>query len=514
MHGQTSQPSDIVAVAGVGLVAALLMLPGLVIGPSVDAAVFLTVGRELAEGGVMYMDAWDHKPPGIHGLAALAHVLGGGGASWTVLWIASFLAAWSLGLILLSLLSRTASRRVALGVALLSTALAAAYPFALGGGMTETFAAPLAAGAVLVAATGGGGLVTSVGAGALAGMAAMFSPLALAIAIPMLILSVASRRPIASGGLMLLGLALVAAVVISLLTVSGALVASIDATVTFNQSYVAAGGIGDLSARASVRYATALLPLIIPAAGMAIGWRRVPAGTRPLGVAAGTWLLAAVGLVVVARQTYGHYLVLVIPSLAALASLGASVQRPSSRAQRHVALAAGAILAAASGTMLVSLTAEELESTQAVTRVSYAAAATVRDHSNDDDRILVWGNAAQVYMVSDRRPSSRYPYLAPLMTRGYTTPEMIDDEVARTCTDPPRLVVDAGSLQSGAPGMPPLLIEREILQPQRRIDLLDPLRAVIAEHYELVSGGDGYPIYELRTSDTQLTGESCVVGNH
>ena len=44
------------------VVAAVVLLPGLVIGPSLDASVFVVLGQGLRDGALPYVDLWDHKP--------------------------------------------------------------------------------------------------------------------------------------------------------------------------------------------------------------------------------------------------------------------------------------------------------------------------------------------------------------------------------------------------------------------------------------------------------------------
>ena len=67
----------------------------------------------------------------------------------------------------------------------------------------------------------------------------------------------------------------------------------------------------------------------------------------------------------------------------------------------------------------------------------------------------------------------------------------------------PEVVVDAGSDAPGDPGFLPLLIPRRILTDGRDLDLLDPIRDFVAEHYRLSLTVDGWPIYVLRGTPTR-----------
>ena len=112
--------------------------------------------------------------------------------------------------------------------------------------------------------------------------------------------------------------------------------------------------------------------------------------------------------------------------------------------------------------------------------------------------MLVWGNQPGLYDLADRAQATRYSYLYPLTTAGYSTPAMVG-AVARALADhPPAVVVDAGSSGPGQPGFLPLLIDRPIATDGRDLDLLDPLRAFVGSHYRLAETVSGWPIYVLR----------------
>jgi hypothetical protein len=112
--------------------------------------------------------------------------------------------------------------------------------------------------------------------------------------------------------------------------------------------------------------------------------------------------------------------------------------------------------------------------------------------------MLVWGNQPRLYDLADRVPATRYAYLYPLATAGYSTPAMIG-VVARALADhPPAVVVDAGSNAPGQPGFLPLLIDRPIATDGRDLDLLDPLRAFVTSRYRLAATVAGWPVYVLR----------------
>jgi hypothetical protein len=72
--------------------------------PSRDGGVFAYVGSEIMHGKLLYVDVWDHKPPGIHYLNALALFLGQG-SRWGI-WLLEFIFLFLSVLLSHALLSR------------------------------------------------------------------------------------------------------------------------------------------------------------------------------------------------------------------------------------------------------------------------------------------------------------------------------------------------------------------------------------------------------------------------
>jgi len=142
---------------------------------------------------------------------------------------------------------------------------------------------------------------------------------------------------------------------------------------------------------------------------------------------------------------------------------------------------------------------QEAAGTAALSRRAQALAEVVQAHSASSEPIFVWGNAPTAYLTADRSPASRYVYLFPLTTPGYSSVDQVETLVAEWTADPPALIVDAGSSAPGQPGWAPLLIDRPVLDVDpRRLDQLDPLREFVAERYEQVAYVDGWPVYAPR----------------
>ena len=110
------------------------------------------------------------------------------------------------------------------------------------------------------------------------------------------------------------------------------------------------------------------------------------------------------------------------------------------------------------------------------------------------------GQRAGVYFEADRLSATRFCYLYALVTPGYATPELVDETLQELRADPPQFVVDVGAPARGEPGFQELLIPRPLASDGRDLDLLDPLRAFVAENYDELTTADGWVIYELRGS--------------
>jgi hypothetical protein len=142
--------------------------------------------------------------------------------------------------------------------------------------------------------------------------------------------------------------------------------------------------------------------------------------------------------------------------------------------------------------------AMEFETVLTDHKSSVAAADVVDRISTKGDRIWVWGNDPELYLDSSRQSTTRYAYLWPLVTPGYTTPRLIETVLASLRADPPKLIVDAGSSAPGEPGFQSLLIPRPLASDGRDLDLLDPLRAFVRERYREVSRQGGWVVYARR----------------
>jgi hypothetical protein len=488
------------------LLAAAMLAPGLVVGPSLDAAVFADVGGRMLHGVTPYLGAWDHKPPGIYLAGAAAQAVLGWLGPWTADWMLSLVATAGIGVAVATALARlgvaTWPRALA---ALGATVLASHYLVALGGGLTEPPATALVAWALVLALRPTSGTSLAIG-GALVGLATLLSVQLLPGGLVVIGLAVRQGPALArlrGTVLAALGFAAPLAAAGGWLIATGAMPAALDAVVTYAAAYRASSTDYGPALAGSVAAWTTLASLFMVAPaflGVTSGWG-VARPRRSLVVALAVWIGASLAFFLFQGRFYAHYAIALAVPLGILGGLGFEhVGETLTRVGRPARMTV--ILLPLVATFLVSVGAGVVSGAMQLALVAdgNTRAQAVADRLRDlpAGTLLVWGNEPHLYAVADRAPATRYSYLYPLTTPHYSTAAQIG-EVARALADhPPAIIVDAGSAGPGQPGFPPLLIERPIATDGRDLDLLDPLRAFVAARYDLDSIVSGWPIYVLR----------------
>lgn len=499
------------------LLAGALLAPGLLIGPSLDAAVFSHVGGRLLDGVPPYVGAWDHKPPGMYLASAGAQALLGWLGPWTAEWLLSVAATTGIGVAVAVALKRLEiggwSRTLACAGAVV---LAGQYLLALGGGLTEPLATGVLGGAAMLVLASADRMPRGrfLLLGSLAGVALLVSLQLAPGAAALVALAVAASAPrlrVAAAGWTLLGLAAPTAAATLWLAVIGALPAAVDAVVTYASAYRSAnaGYGGALSGPVVSWTLLSLLYLVAPAAMGAASALRRSGPRRAVALAALGWIAGTAILSAVQGRFLAHYAIPLAVPLGILAGIGmqraarAFGRQPTATGRTIVLLPLVASLAIS---VAAGIVAAAMEAAPLADRAARMQAVAERLGDLPDGTLLVWGNEPRLYDLADRDPATRYSYLYPLTTPGYSTAAMIDDVARTLAANPPAAVVDAGSSVPGQPGFLPLLLPRPVTTDGRDLDLLDPLRDFVAGHYELVTVVRGWPIYRLRSAGMKEDG--------
>jgi hypothetical protein len=496
--------------------AALLLSPGLWIGPSLDAAVFSHVAERMRDGATLYVDVWDHKPPGIYVILLAGQLTLPFVSPWLVSWVLSMLSTAATAMaVALSARRVGASPPAALTAALISVIVMAQFLMALGGGLTEPLAAlPMTVALAAALHPDEPTLRRTAAVGLLLAAGVLLSVQAAAGVLPVafIVLARSSGRGRALGALALGGLAPMAAVV-GWLAVTGALPAAFDAVVTYGGAYRAVAGSTGLGLTGPVMAWTllALLFLVVPVAhgaNRALRQRELP---RLVGLACLAWLILGILSFPVQGRFLAHYVIPLAVPLGLLGAMGMDRLRTLWHVQRL------AVLLPLAATVLISVWAGVSSGAMEWAFIardhqrSTAVAAAVDEGSLPEEQIWVWGNEPELYLEADRPSATPYSYLYPLVTPGYASPGMIESTLAALSADPPRLIVDAGSPAPGEPGFQALLIPRLLASDGRDLDLLDPLREFVSANYRELATVDGWVIYEL---DDPVAGSARTGSSH
>jgi len=490
-------------------VAALMLLPGLLLGPSLDAAVFTHVAAELSKAAALYADVWDHKPPGVYLLLAGPQLALFFANAWWVSWVLSVLATAGAGTALAVACRRIGASAEATLVASIAGVVAMSqYLLALGGGLTEPFATlPVAVALFMVLKPGAEWSARQLAVIGLLLSAAVLTSLQLipgALAVTGILLARLPRSGRLPAMAWVAGAGLVPGIaIVAWLVATGAFGAAVDALVGYSAAYRALRADADQGSSSAVVTWTllSLLFLIVPALLGAMKLARGAPLDRLVLIACGGWIGVSLVLFVVQGRFYAHYAVPLAVPLALLASAGIDrldeMLLNTSRQSRQAM-----ILAPFAFAILVSLWGGVAAGRMEWLPIardhdkSIAVAEVVRELTEDGDRIWVWGNEPTLYLDADRRHATRYPYLYPIVTQGYATAETIDVTIAALETSRPALVIDAGSDTPGSAGFHHLIIPRALATDGRDLDILDPLRAYIDANYEYVDVVEGWVIYE------------------
>jgi len=355
-----------------------------------DEAYLATQAQVLVDGGHLYVDTVDRKPPVVPYLYAAVFQLTGSDD------LAPVHAVAVLALALTALLLAAEARRrfrwqlapIFAGCAYLLVA-SAFRPADAQAANFEVFMLPVMTAAMLL-----GIRRRPAGAGATLGLATLTKQTAAVCLLPLAYLAWGVRRWRSLGAL---GVAFAAPLVLA-----AAIFGPRDFTFwvfTGNGGYADIRGVVGYTATLGARetgwflFGSAALVVLLPFAWSA---RRAD---RDLWL----WLASGVVAVAIGFRFFPHYYLQLVPPLALLATRGLDAL---SHPYRRRALAVVALLAVVSTTFFLVPAFTQGETRD--TRVALAVAQYVRGHTRPDQRVLVWGQAPEVYWASDRRPATRF----------------------------------------------------------------------------------------------------------
>jgi hypothetical protein len=376
-----------------------------------DEATYSALASKLLAGGTMYTDAVDHKPPGIAWLYAGIY---GISAPYELPYVrVVFIGLVTLTGILLGELAADLAgdprARVA-GVVYVLLTVTGFAPNTQAANTELVLNAPLTLAAAATVALRrqqhwSRALLWAIAAGVATGVASLFRYQAALAGLAWLV-SLGTARPRALQAAGACGLAIGFAIVAGMLVGGFAMTGHLDAFLfwgwRYNFRYIAAVPIQ----RQLVRFAAEAAPIALmwaPAIVLALAAR------RRMGLA---WLWAAAMAVAVCigGRFFGNYFLMLTPPLAILAAAGLLALHDSDRRRRAAWLAATAAVFA-----LVSVAAaaawDRIKPDTRLDDDRYRAAGEwIESHSRPEDRLLVWGDSAQIYVYSRRLMGTRFAF--------------------------------------------------------------------------------------------------------
>jgi hypothetical protein len=475
---------------------------------NVDASAFLTVGRGWIGGTPPYSGLWDHKPPAIYILAAIASLIdrhGDGVLAFRALSVASVVIT----ALAVDRIVRHLTGRLYAGVAgaLLTTALLACPQLSLGGGLTETFATAglaIALLAVLKSESGSRRAAFAVGAGF--GFAVSCSLLSVGV-LPSLAYVWISRpadRPQAPKGLtarirvrsllwLALGFAIVCAICVLPILFSGSLPAALDAVVGYSALYRSLAIFQPgLWLVWSISFMSPFWLSALIVAVLIKGDEH-----RQLGRIALIWIAGELAWLLYGERFYVHYMLLLMIPTAMVAVWGLLRCRNLALPRLRFLVSAAYVAILLIG--VVGLIGNGSGSPMPEASTNRAAADYIDSHSSGSDGIYVWGISSDIYLSADRVPRGRFFYLLPLITPGLGETAAI--EMLQTWQEqPPVFVVDASFETVSHIALPPLLVDHASSKEDGRTDssALDGLRTFVRDHYDLAATFGDKRIYRYR----------------
>jgi hypothetical protein len=431
---------------------------------NIDSAFFALAGQLVRDGRIPYVSFWDHKPPLIYLIDALALTLSGG-AVWGI-WLVTVAAlVATLGMTWVAWRPTVGPAAAAIGIAWVAFSIGVVTPYNL----TEGFVLPIQAASVLLLARWSpgrrGAFVPALIAGVLLGLSFLLRPnligtpgaVLTTMVLGLVLTGRASKLAEWFGGAAV-GLALAVGPVLLWLGAHGALRPFWDQVFHYNTVYSTASW--QARARAAfdgVAITTIYGTLLLPSIGWLVAARRL--GTRGSGVTAKPALLFGVlwapielALGAVPGRTYMHYFAPLLLPLGFLTAIAAAemfgfvgrvmAPTPARWFRREATIVVCAVIALVPlGRTVLDVRDSGLRGDRA-NQVD-ATARYVRKHSPPGSPLLVWGHASDVYLFADRPPAGRFVYPLALLTPRYADSTLITSFLNELRDKDPLLIVDA-----------------------------------------------------------------------
>jgi hypothetical protein len=510
-----------------GMLVGMVLLPNAPTyeeNPTRDSGVFLYIGQQIVNGQMPYVDIWDHKPPMIYYINALGLLIGRGTA-WGVLFLEllSLCFAVTLGYRLISQAFGILPALFA-SVAWLMSLVSLLHR----GNFTEEFALPLQFAALHLfwqaqkrsPHPGYGFAVGVTGA-----LAFLLKPNSIGLWLSILLFWLVSRISLRRWHSLLRDLATIALGAMSILLVAviyfaahGAIVPLWDQVFRYNMAYSATALDFHLAAILAglVRVSPSGMSIIALTAWiyalMSFWPGRAPSeNTKTLLVLLLIALPVEFVLVSVSGRPLAHYYIVWLPSLALLCGFFAHKlatdivpSGPILRIRRTTFglanICLSALLLAMSALPATVLTGQIMGISPSLHAQSRNATVEyVKNHTDDNDYVLMWGAETSVNFLARRKSPTKFVYQYPLHTRGYQTGEMIEEFLDDIATNKPALIIDSSPSN---PKAPPIDTEarQEWIPLEDAYGLLpeiDDVSEYIAANYELVGtiGGGRWAVY-------------------
>ncbi|WP_162890587.1 hypothetical protein [Salinibacter ruber] len=440
--------------------------------PNRDNALFSLSGELIRKGGIPYESYWDHKPPIIHFLNAAA-LITSGGSIWGI-WILSLLALLS------SVLSAYLSARALYGqkgvVAGSAFAILGLWPF-FQANLTEQYAMPLGWFTILISI---GWAKSRISDGLFGGVTSFIlflcfmlrqnliaAPLSfILVSFIFLVVSTDRERVVSFSLSSVAGFAGPAIATTGFFWTLDVYDSFIDQAFTYNFVYSSAGWVDRLDALVT---GVGLLPLggLVGAAWLFFVVSNhqsfnLSAKGNTLVVAIALWLPLEFGMASISGREYPHYFMTVIPPASLVFGyLGEQIHvkglppQISFLANPSVLLCGALIISSLSTPQVVTEVRSALArlTSSGSNSITHTVSVDVRSRTNRDDHIFVWGSQPSIYLFADRPPASRFVYVYPILTTGYTGEKIIGQLMSDLRSTPPKVIIDASA---GSPDIPTL----------------------------------------------------------